>query len=457
MKVLLIQPANNDPMLDQVFLYEPLALEYVGAGLKLDGHEVRLLDTRIHPDYEKEFKEFQPEVVGLTGLTCHVNIIKKIAARLKSMSPGVMVVVGGHHASVKPVDFNDSVIDVVVIGEGVFTLREILVAYKAGEGYSRIPGVGIPRKEGMEFSTPRPYTDLNDLPFPDRSLTASCRDQYFSEWFKPLASIRTSLGCTSRCNFCALWKITNGKYLRRKPEKVIEELLEIKEPNIYFCDDESMSDVKRMDKLADLIAEAGIKKRFFGYARVDTIVNHPDLFAKWAKIGLVQVFVGMEDFSEERLKAMHKGITTAQQEQAVKILHDLGIMMYASFIVDPAYTREDFRKLTAYVRRMKHKYLLFTVLTPLPGTDLYESRKGELLTERPEMYDMVHTVLPTTLPLKEFYGEFARLYRKGLPFSGLIVSFFRFGLSGIGVRGMLQKIVLFSHVLKKFSLMHLDH
>ncbi|HVN71002.1 MAG TPA: radical SAM protein [Desulfomonilia bacterium] len=438
--------------MDQVFLFEPLALEYVGAGLKQDDHDVLLLDARLVPDYESAYRRFQPDVVGLTGFTSHVNIIKTIVTRLKTISSEALFVVGGHHASLRPADFNDSLIDIVVIGEGVFTLREILRALEMGRDFSDIHGIAIPCVDGMIFSKPRPYTDLNELPFPDRSLTASHRKQYFSEWFKPLASVRTSLGCTGRCNFCALWKITGGKYLRRDPEKVVEELLTVAEPNVFLCDDESMCDIKRMDKMADLIDVAGIHKKFFLYARVDSILNHPELFAKWARIGLAQVFVGMEDFSDKRLTAMKKGITTAQQAEAVKILDKLGIMMEASYIVDPAFTREDFSSLLAYVRKMKHKYFIFTVLTPLPGTELHDTRGNELLSLKPELYDLLHTVLPTTLPLQEFYKEFANLWKKALPLYKVVPRVFRFGL-----HGMLLHIRLFNRFLRKIKLMHLDY
>ena len=452
MKVLLIQPPSCDPLTDEIFLFEPLALEYLGAGLKKDGHDVQLLDARIEPDFESRYRRFQPDVVGLTGFTSHVNIIKKIAEQLKAISHEVLIIVGGHHATVRPTDFNDARIDVVVIGEGVFTLREILSAVESGSSFSHIDGIAIPRVAGMIFSKPRPYTDLNELPFPDRSLTAGYRKRYFSEWFTPLASVRTSLGCTARCNFCALWKITEGKYLRRAPEQVVEELLTVAEPNVFFCDDESMCDVKRMDKLADLITAAGIRKNYFLYGRVDTIVNHPELFAKWSKIGLAQVFVGMEDFSDTRLKAMKKGISTAQQAEAVKILDSLGIMMYASYMVDPAYTKEDFSTLLAYVRKMKHKYATFTVMTPLPGTELHDTRESELLSRKPELYDMLHTLLPTTLPLQDFYTEFANLWIKAVPFYRVLPTLLRFGL-----HGMLIRIKLFSRVLEKFKTLHLDY
>jgi radical SAM superfamily enzyme YgiQ (UPF0313 family) len=452
MKILLIQPQSCDPLTDQIFLFEPLALEYLGAGLKLDGHEVLLHDARIEPDYESVFKRFQPDLVGLTGFTSHVTIIKKMALRLKADSHELLVVVGGHHATVQPDDFNTDGIDVVVIGEGVFTLRDIIRAVQNGSGFKEIKGLAIPCPDGMIYTALRPYTDLNELPFPDRTLTTSYRNNYFSEWFKPLASIRTSLGCTARCNFCALWNITGGKYLRRDPAAVLEELKTIAEPNIFFCDDESMCDVKRMDKLADMIHEAGIKKNYFLYGRVDTIVNHPELLAKWAKIGLSQVFVGMEDFSEARLTAMKKGITTAQQVQAAKILDDLGIMMYASFMVDPAYGREDFRSLVSYVRQLKLKYATFTVMTPLPGTELHSERKNEILSSKPELYDMLHALLPTTLPKEEFYRELADLYTKAVPLYRVLPALFKFGL-----HGMLLRIKLFGRILAKIRAGHLDY
>jgi radical SAM superfamily enzyme YgiQ (UPF0313 family) len=438
--------------MDQVYLFEPLALEYLGAGLKLDGHEVRLHDARIAPDWEAACREFRPDVAGLTGFTSHLGIMTAMARRLKKLVPGVRVVVGGHHATVAPADFDLPEMDFVVLGEGVFTLRELLRALEEGTDPAAIPGLAIPGPSGMRFTAPRPYTDLNLLPMPDRSLTAGYRQRYFSEWFRPLASVRTSLGCTARCSFCALWKITGGKYLRRDPEQVVAELLTVTEPNVFFCDDESMCDVRRMDRLADLIRQAGIRKNYFLYGRVDTIVNHPELFAKWARIGLAQVFVGMEDCSDARLAAMNKGTTVAQQEQAVAILKGLGVMMYASYMVNPDYTLEDFRALLAHVRRMGHRYATFTVMTPLPGTELYLANRQRLLSDKPELFDMLHALLPTRLPLPEFYAEMARLYTKAVPLHRSLPVLLRYGLHGLRLR-----LGLFGRFLEKIRNAHLDY
>ena len=452
MKVLLVQPPSHYPLMDQVYLFEPLALEYLGAGAKQDGHEVMLIDARIDRDIEGVLKEFRPDVVGVTAFTSQVDIARKIAGQARSLFPEALLVVGGHHATVQPQDFNEGAFDVVVIGEGVGTFRELLAAWEKGTPLKQIPGIGVPTPEGMAFSAPRVYPPLDDLPLPDRSLTARYRAQYFSEWFKPLASIRTSLGCTARCTFCALWSITGGRYLKRDPERVIEELSGLAEPNIFFCDDESMCDVRRMDALADRIRAAGIEKKYFLYARVDTIVKHPELFRKWATIGLKQVFVGMEDFSDERLAAMKKGVTTDQQERAAKILRDLGVMMYASFMVDPDYSREDFTSLAAYIRKLKLSVATFTVMTPLPGTQLLADRQGELLSTKPELYDMLHALLPTRLPLPQFYGEMAKLYSGAVPLYRSFPTLLKFGW-----HGLLLRMRLYGAFLKRMRENHLDY
>ncbi|MBF8277931.1 MAG: Fe-S oxidoreductase [Candidatus Brocadiaceae bacterium] len=409
MNVFLLQPPSAVKFFDNIYLNEPLALEYLAAGLKMDGHSVIIHDARLEPDYQNAFIQMKPDVVGITGVTIQVKIIRRIAEHLKSLRPDIRIVVGGHHATMVAGDFNSSAFDAVVIGEGVNTLREIVSCWEKKIALNNIKGVAIPGDK-MHFTEKRPLPDLNDFPFPDRSLTRRYRKCYFNEWLRPVATVRTSLGCSSRCEFCSAWASVGGNYLRRKPELIVEEIKTIKERNIYFADDETLLDAKRMHHLADLIRDAGIKKNYYCFARVDTVVRHPELLAKWHSIGLETVFIGFESFSDERLKAMKKNVSIDQQSQAVKILNQVGIFIYAQFVVDPAFDYEDFKALLAYIHGLKLKYASFTILTPLPGTELYLKRKHDLQTDNPELFDVFHAVLPTKLLLQEFYREFARLY-----------------------------------------------
>jgi radical SAM superfamily enzyme YgiQ (UPF0313 family) len=152
------------------------------------------------------------------------------------------------------------------------------------------------------------------------------------------------------------------------------------------------------------------------------------------------------------LRRLDKGLSIDQQEKAVNMLYDLGINMYASFMVDPDFTGEDFENLRSYIRRLKLKYASFSILTPLPGTALSEERKEELSPYHPELYDFLHSVLPTRLPLKEFYAEFSSLYRDAIPLRRSLPILARYGL-----RRIPGQLKLIKPVLKHVKSNYLDH
>jgi radical SAM superfamily enzyme YgiQ (UPF0313 family) len=416
MKILLVQPAKALLTIggEDVFLYEPLALEYVAAGVAAD-HEVQILDMRLGGNLQDTLERYRPDIVGITAYTVHVNVVRKLCHQIKTWNSQVLTVVGGHHATLMPEDFRSPFIDLVVIGEGVLPFREIVEHFETGKDFHGIAGIAFPTGHGMARTEPRPMPELDALPFPDRTPTAACRPHYYSEWMKPLASMRTSKGCPYRCSFCALWKLTGGRYLRRKPEKIVEELATIGEPFVFFADDESLVDAPRMRTLAELIRDAGIKKRYFLYGRSDTIARNPGLLALWRSIGLERVFVGFEFFREEDLTFIHKGSTATDNEAAARILTDLGIEVYASFIVRPDFMKEDFAAFGPYCRKLGLRFASFAVLTPLPGTDLYEEVRDQLITRNYDFFDFIHTLLPTALPLEQFYEEYYGLYQRAIP------------------------------------------
>ncbi len=413
MKIMLIQPPKASVTIggEDVFLYEPLALEYVAAGVAQD-HDVRILDMRLEKDLSNVLEDFQPQLVGITAYTVHVNVVRRLFDQIKQWNPGVLTVVGGHHATVAPIDFLWPSIDLIVMGEGVEPFREIVRRSEKGVGFGGIPGVTFAQDGCLVHADSQPIADLDAFPLPERWLTAPYRKHYFSEWMKPLATMRTSKGCPYRCSFCALWKLAGGRYLKRQPEKVVEELATLEEPFVFFADDELLVDGPRMKRLAELIKAAGIKKRYFLYGRSDTIARNPDLLAMWRNIGLERVFVGLEFCTDEDLQFIHKGSTVGDNEQAIKILHDLGIELYASFIVRPEFTRKDFAFFRQYCRGLGLSFPTFAVLTPLPGTDFFEEIKDRLLTNDYDFFDFIHTLLPTHLPLDEFYEEYYRLSTK---------------------------------------------
>jgi radical SAM superfamily enzyme YgiQ (UPF0313 family) len=413
MKILLIQPAKPAKALggEDFSVFEPLALEYLAAGVAPD-HDVRILDLRLEGDLGAVLDDYQPEVVGITAYTVHVNTVKRLFQQIKAHNPEIVTIAGGHHATVMPEDFSTPFIDVIIAGEGVFPLREVIRRLEKNQELSGIPGAVSLENGALMIRQEDQGLDLDALPFPRRDLTEAYRKSYFSEWMRPLASIRTSKGCLFRCQFCALWKLTGGRYLTRKPERLVEELGAIQEKYVFFADDESLLDPERMGTLADLIQQAGIKKRYFLYGRSDTIARHPELLEKWRKAGLERVFVGLEFMRDADLKLIRKGSTVANNVKALQILKGLDLDIWPMFMVRPEFDHRDFADLRQCCLDLDLSFIGFSVLTPLPGTDLYNEVREQLITANYDYFDFFHTLLPTTLPLADFYRELATLFKR---------------------------------------------
>jgi radical SAM superfamily enzyme YgiQ (UPF0313 family) len=453
MKILLLEPDKAPVVIggEDFSIYEPLALEYIAAGV-VENHEVEILDLRLEKNLDDVLQRFSPDVVGITAYTVHVNTVQNLFEKIKQWNPEVLTVVGGHHATIMPEDFLSDHIDVIVIGEGVFTFSEIINRYERGMEFEKIPGTVISNCEMVKKSDPAANVNLDTFPFPERKLTVKYRNYYYSDWMKPLASIRTSKGCPYRCNFCAMWKLADGKYYKRSPEKIVEELESIDENFVFFADDESLLDVPRMMELAQLIKERGIKKRYFLYGRSDTISKNQELIRMWKDIGLERVFVGLEFFRDEDLKYILKKSTVDDNNKAVKILQELDINIYASLIVRPEFNKNDFAELRSYVKKLKLDFAGFAVLTPLPGTDLYKEVESKLITRNYDFFDFIHTVLPTELPLKEFYKEYLQLYKKGIPWWRSMSSLRKYPRKEI--LPLMKKSV---HIYKRFEEAYLDY
>ena len=420
MRVLLVYPDAREEIIgwgDLGAVAEPLALEYLGAGAQLDGHVVKILDLRFHvDDFDDVVKSFAPEVIGVTGYSMHVLRMLSICRRAKELGPGIWTVVGGHHATLLPVDFFEPEIDFVVQGEGVGPFRKLLRALESQTPADEIAGLQF-RKNGQFVSggVPEPF-EIDQIPLPDRSLTQTDRDRYFIDWMKPIALMRNTVGCPYRCSFCSLWRIMDGRYYKRELDRIIDELASIPEEFVFFVDDEAFVDGSRMLELAEAIHESGIRKRYFTYCRFDTLLRQPKLMKRWREVGLERLFVGIEAVTAMELKDYNKRLQVAELEQGFRAARDLEISIFAGFIVHPKYMPRDFERLVRFIEHNRVEYPSFTIWTPLPGTELpngFDTVIERQPNGRPnwELFDLQHPVIRTLLPREKFMNEYRNLHR----------------------------------------------
>ncbi|MBN1383679.1 MAG: radical SAM protein [Elusimicrobia bacterium] len=411
MKILFVQPLQSLDMVSMsgtFYLSEPLALETIAATVQ--EHERKILDMRLEPNLEQELINFKPDIVATTSYTPEVYRACKVLEKVKKFSPDILTVVGGHHATIMPQDFKKEYIDVIVIGEGEITFPEFVTAYENNKDIKGISGLALNKNSDLFFTQPRKMLgNLDETPLPDRNLTQQYRNKYFRLSWHPVACLMTSRGCVFRCNFCSVWKHEHGKFRVRTPERTIREIMDIKEKYISVSDDDFFQNPRRAKEIYKAIKEHNIQKEYKVIARSDSIIHSQDIMKKWKEIGLETVTLGLESFRDEELVALNKRNTIRNNEEAVNILHRNGISVTGHFIVNPAYQKEDFKDLISYVKKIELDYPMFSILTPLPGTDLFKEVKDQILTDNLEMFDYAHAVIPTKLPQKEFYKYFIDL------------------------------------------------
>jgi radical SAM superfamily enzyme YgiQ (UPF0313 family) len=305
-------------------------------------------------------------------------------------------------------------VDAVALGEAEAMFSKLVQAVEDRRGPDDVPNIVWQNREGAFIRNDRSNgrIDLGNLPMPRRDLTEAYRSEYFFLFDKPDTSVATSRGCPFRCNFCSVHEFYGGRINQMPAGRVLSEVAAVATDHITFVDDNFLMNPKREATIADMIRSEGIRKRYSMECRTDSIVRHPDLVKKWVEIGLYAVLLGLEGGSDKVLKGVGKSCTIDTNNRAIKILQDNGVIIWGAFIVDPDWTEDDFKRLRDYVQEHRITHTQFTILTPLPGTQLYRERRNELLTDDYSCFDTLHAVLPTRLPREEFYQRFAGLYRQ---------------------------------------------
>jgi radical SAM superfamily enzyme YgiQ (UPF0313 family) len=144
---------------------------------------------------------------------------------------------------------------------------------------------------------------------------------------------------------------------------------------------------------------------------------------EWREIGLDNLCVGFETTDSDHLDELNKKNTASNNEQAARILNDIGIPFRPHFLVDPSFEKEDFSRIIEYVRKNKLKSPIFPILTPIPGTKYYFEVMGNIFLNY-DYFDFAHAVVPTKMSPKDFYRSWINLYYEAYPLGRNLKGFF---------------------------------
>jgi anaerobic magnesium-protoporphyrin IX monomethyl ester cyclase len=384
MKILLINPPAGSVYHFLRLKTPPLGLAYIGAVLRGDGHEVRMADLNVEPlDYNKlPYADY--DVVGISVDTMRYPIALKIAEAAKRSNR--TVVAGGQH-----VTFFDSqalstgLFDFIVRGEGELTMLDLARHIEEGNSFEEVKGISY-ISDGEVIRTPnRPLIqDLDSLPFPARDLLPLKR-YTTSLHGRSLAAALTSRGCPFNCDFCACSQFFGRRWRTHSVENVMEELGFLRREQGYqavaFFDDNFTLNPNRTAKFCENILQRNWDLYWWAFSRVDWVVKHEDLVKLMAQAGLKQVFVGFESGCQEVLDQMGKDLDVDKSFKAVEILKKYKITIWASFIIGALNeTKKMIKQTIKFANKLNPDFTQFGILTPYPGTALYEKVKNRLLT-----------------------------------------------------------------------------
>ena len=394
-KLLLINPVNKDIgglTVNPSSTFPPLGLGIIAA-LTPETFQVKLIDENFD-----DFVFENADLVGITAFTSVANRAYEIATQYKNKN--IPVIMGGIHASMVP-DEALNYVDSVVIGEAESIWSTVLSDYLDNNLKKTYEGI---------------HSDLENSIVPNREI--------FSNKYL-FGTLQTSRGCPMDCYFCSVSVFNGRKYRQRPYEEVLDELENMPQKMIFFVDDNILGYGKGAEERAINLFKGMVKKKlnktWFCQASLNFGSNEEVI--KWAaKAGCKMVFLGLESADPEELKIMDKKLNLQlEYEHAFKNINKYKIAVLGAFIFgSDSETIDTMRRKTKYILKNRIDVIQTTILTPLPGTRLYNELKQDnrlIYKKYPKdwnFYDMAHLTYNVNKLSNEDFLKSQQKYTKKL-------------------------------------------
>ena len=430
MRVLLVRPdpGNERFGLGPFFRAEPLGMEYVGAALRKRGDDVALVDLRFGASLSRWIRRFRPELVGVAGMhALEYDGVVDVARRVKRISPETFVLAGGHAAAAYPGPLEEDVLDAICLDDGEEIVPALVTALEKTSPLTEVPGLLLNMKDGwVETRPPAERTSLDVVPLPARDLGDRWRSGYQCLLFRPAWTVETARGCPFRCRFCSVWSLYGRSQRERSIGPVVEDFAATG-PNVFIVDDLFFSSPARSLELARALKKRGIRKRWLlAQSRTDIAARNPELLEAWRPLAQdFDIFFGLEAATNEALDRVAKDLEVRETLAAAEVARAAGYGVTGNFLVDPDWEESDFHALWNFVERHGFQRAGYTILTPLPGTPLFDELAPVLAGQPWFKYDMHHLLWEPRLGARRFFELYAETWRRSILNLGGDKSLFR--------------------------------
>lgn len=425
MKILLVVYDNGS------FLsWFPQGLGYIASVLRDAGHEVRVYSQDVFHWPGEHLKNFLDnekfDIVGVGAIAGYYQYRKllEISKAVNASKNRPFYVLGGHGPAPEPEYFlKKTKADVIVRGEGEYTLLEIIDALKKKRTLFSIEGIAFMEEGRCCITQDRPpIRDIDKIPYPAWDLFPM--EHHTKLRFVHMADddicapVLTGRGCPFKCNFC--YRMVKG-YRARATKSIVEEISILKKnynvSYIMFSDELLMISPERAEEISKGIIKSGLKVRWSCNGRLN--FAKPDILKLMKKAGCVFVNYGIESMDEKALKAMNKSLTVKEIHKGIENTLSAGISPGFNIIFgNIGENKESLRKGLDFLLKYNDYAQMRTIrpVTPYPGSPLYyHAIKKGLLKDCEDFYERKHinsdllSVNFTDLSDDEVYSELRKV------------------------------------------------
>jgi len=354
---------------------------------------------------KQRIKESNANIVGISGqFNAHLDMVLYIAKIVKEVNPKMPIVVGGAVINDEIVKIlkDKPEIDLCVYGEGENTILDLAKWCEGNIKLEDVDGIAYKKDGKVIKNKPRQWNfKLDELPFPAYHLVDM--DWYLElpkkgihyrikDDYRTMTMI-TSRGCPENCNFCAIHLVSGKAWRAFSPEYVVDHMQLLVEKygveQIHIEDDNFTLDMKRAEKICDLIIERGLNVRWDtpNGVRADKLSER--LIIKLKKAGCWRLTVAPEVGNQEVLdKIIDKKMDLKKVEDAARLCQKHGMPLVAFFVLGfPGETKTNLQETVDFAKRLMRKYNVIVGgamhATPFYGTRLWKevTEKGYLTKE----------------------------------------------------------------------------
>lgn len=348
-------------------------LASISAYLKSQGHGVELIDLRKLEGWdhvEKVLLQSDAQIFGISSMSVDYSASETLAALIKKVKHGAIVIIGGVHPTVAPDEvLQNPNFDYIIMKEGEISLNWLLLAIERGD-----------KPERLIMGEP---VDVTTLPWVDRDIfdyeQSEGNNPLLSHMEPPFISIVTSRGCPYKCRFCqpAERMVFGNKIKFRQVDDIIDELCHLREKYAFksflIHDDLFILQPEFITTFVARYRELGFTQKFACQARADIIVNMESSIKLLAEVGMECLMIGFESGSQRILDFIDKGVTLEQSRKAVEICRKYNVKIYGNFMFGlPTETKADMDATVNFIHWMKPDYVSPSIFTPYPGSYLYD-------------------------------------------------------------------------------------